>query len=300
MNPDLFHGRAGKKGFFEGWYFRLYFGGRSICLIPGVAMGEYPCAFVQFADSHSRSSRMLRYDISDFATGRHLLNIRVGDSRFSLSSMELNLRKGDFSLTGRLHFDKVQSYPGGCSMSVAAHLPMLECYTQICALNGRVNGRLYLGSEPIEIRDGRLYAEKNWGRSFPSSYVWMQGIIGEQAGFSCSVGQVPLGRCGFEGMVACVYDGGDFYEFHSLKGARHSLQVGQNSARLEAVSGRYVLRLQAVGGYPLTLPAPLFGDMSLRILERLDARADLSLYDLRSGACLLRRNVEGAGLEMRR
>jgi tocopherol cyclase len=299
MNPDLFHGCTHPDGFFEGWYFRLSFAGRSICLIPGVSVGWDPHAFVMVADSHSRTSRLLRYELSDFSCGMRTLNIRVEESSFSLCAARLNLCQDNFSLTGLLYFDRVRTYPGGCSMGLAAHLPRLECYTQICALDGRVNGQINLGGERIDITDGRLYVEKNWGRSFPKRYTWMQGHLGSGAGFSCSVGRVPVGPGAFEGMIACVYDGERFYEFHTLKGGRHRLELWQDEARLEAISGHYALRLRVWGGHPLTLSAPDGGDMATAVRERLDARAKLVLYDLRSGACLLRQSTEGVGLEVR-
>ena len=301
-NPDLFHGYFRPDGFFEGWYFRIRWEGRSICFIPGVAVGDDPHAFVQVIDSEGLGAYNLRYPLADFSCGARTPAVRVGQNLFSLSHIRPDLKDVGLSLTGALALSEVRTYPdwwlGRGSMGCVGGLAFLECYTQICALDGRVDGTLVLNGRALDIRGGRLYVEKNWGHSFPKAYCWVQGDFGEDVGLACSIGRVPVGGTSFDGMVACLRHGDRLYHFHTLRGGGYDLDNSRKGTWLTARCGRYALKLRVKGGHPLRLAAPIRGSMGGAAYECLDATASLMRFDLDTGACLLQRSGREIGLEI--
>lgn len=52
--------------------------------------------------------------------------------------------------------------------------PFMECYHGVLSLDHSVDGTLEVDGERISYEGGRGYTEKDWGRSFPSAWVWVQ------------------------------------------------------------------------------------------------------------------------------
>ena len=60
-----------------------------------------------------------------------------------------------------------------------AWVPFMECYHSVVSMTHAVVGSVRFGAGPeaetFNINAGRGYIEKDWGRDFPETYVWMQG-----------------------------------------------------------------------------------------------------------------------------
>ncbi|MDS0524252.1 hypothetical protein NNC19_01090 [Clostridium sp. SHJSY1] len=41
------------------------------------------------------------------------------------------------------------------------YLDFMECYSQVCAVDGYIRGKLYINEEEIDFTGGKVYVEKN-------------------------------------------------------------------------------------------------------------------------------------------
>ena len=53
------------------------------------------------------------------------------------------------------------------------YLPFLECNHAIISLRHHITGSLKVNNQKFQII-GDGYIEKDWGRSFPQDYLWLQ------------------------------------------------------------------------------------------------------------------------------
>jgi hypothetical protein len=96
-------------------------------------------------------------------------------------------------------------------------------------------GRLEVQGESINFNNGRGYIEKDWGRSFPSAYVWMQSNHFGKPGISlkCSVAKVPWLGASFVGFIAGIWMNNRLIKFTTYnKSALRKLSIASDSVEL--------------------------------------------------------------------
>lgn len=279
FRPEAFQGRYGRKRYFEGWYFKFAFPSHSFAVIPGVSLSaDDPHAFVQVIRSDVRAAGYTRYPVSEFSAQTKPFVLRVGPNQFSLECVEVHLP----GLDATLELDGVVRWPASAlspnSMGWYAFWPFMECSHLVLVLDataeGVVNGR--------NVR-GRIYVEKDFGRSFPDAWVWFQSNSFESRGLSvtCSIGRVPLLGRGFRGVMAGVLLDGTVHRWTTYTGARveelvaHEGGVELCLSRGTDASQRLELRVDKAAGSELR--SPIFGRMDGRIEETLDAQVELRL-----------------------
>jgi hypothetical protein len=79
------------------------------------------------------------------------------------------------------------------------YIPNIQCYSQFCALDFDLEGTLTLKGKEINLAGGKGYIEKNWGKAFPYSWIWVQAnnFPDITASLSCSLGHIPFGFTSF-------------------------------------------------------------------------------------------------------
>ena len=108
-HPEMFHGRGRRATAFDGWYFKIVDPQERFvrAIIPGVWMDRDPArqyCFIQILDGRTGRTTMHRYPFEQFWASRERFDIVCGHSRFSLSSMHLDIDAPDLRLTGDLRF----------------------------------------------------------------------------------------------------------------------------------------------------------------------------------------------------
>lgn len=283
IHPDLYHGDKASSRFFEGWYFKITTGdGRSFAFIPGVGKGRDPHSFLQIINGPKNEYHYLRFPFEAFDSSPDRLEIMVGENRFSLSSMEVDAPEA--GICAHLRFNTVARWPDSRlapgSMGVFNHLSFLECYNQVCALDGRVEGSLTIGGKYVDLTDARIYVEKNWGRSFPKAWFWAQcnRFEDKRCAFTCSIGEVPLGGMSFRGIVSGLMLDGTFYPFTTMNGTLFRLLPRPTGMDLIMANSHARLRAEFFDGEHFVLcKAPDNGEMCSRAPETLTASMRLSL-----------------------
>ena len=308
LHPEAFHGQHISKAFFEGWYVKLVSADRKrrLAVIPGLFLGleSGDEAFVQVLDGDTGKSWYQRYDPAEFIARTDRFDVRVGPNTFSAAGVHLDVPEaglvGDIAFTTPFIPWPVKPWAPGI-MGWYAWMPFLECYHGLVSFDHVLAGSLDLGGEKMDFDGGHGYLEKDWGKGFPSAYVWMQTNHFSTPGtsLSASIAIVPWIRKEFRGFIVGLRHEGELYRFATHTGARTtSLELDDEHVRwsLRSPLGA-TLDLVAERRRGGLLHAPIRTEMHRRVEETLDSRVHLTLSD-RHGAVLLDDTGECAGLEV--
>ncbi|MEZ4699592.1 MAG: tocopherol cyclase family protein [Rhodothermales bacterium] len=305
LDPDRYHGHRARKGFFEGWYFKLADAGagRLLAVIPGVFMsrsGANRYAFVMTVDGQTQRVGMTRYPLSDFSADADRFAIRIGPNTFSAEGLRLDLA-GDAPWRGELAFSGLAPWPVTLAapgvMGWYAYMPFMECFHGVVSMDHLIDGALDLGGERVDLTGGRGYIEKDWGRNFPASWVWMQGNHFPEAGvsLSASVAIIPFVGTTFGGSIVGLRHEGRLYRFTTYTGARvRTLDVSPDRVRLVAEDRRHRLEVEAERGPTVRLFAPGPDDMMPRVDECLAAPLTVRLTERDGRPIYAGRSTQGA------
>lgn len=289
--PAWFQGRLQSHSYFEGWYFKSVSadGLVRLAVIPGVSLtasrADRHC-FVQINDSGRGRSAYFRWPLSEFESAPDSFDVRVGRSRFSLHGFELNIEKPEGCYQGRLDFTGVRGWPvrllAPGAMGPFRFVPQLECYHGVISFDHEISGRLLADGTEYDFTGGRGYAEKDWGRSMPDAWIWLQcnHFDAGRAGLSVSVARVPWLGASFTGHIVGLRLGDRLFEFVTWNGSKLTqVAVNDNAVRLGLHRGRRRLEIEAERTPGATLAAPQAGAMTGRISETLDAVVRVRLLE---------------------
>jgi len=309
LNPDAYHGTGRRPPFFEGWYFKLVDPTlqHRYAVIPGVFKSRDPGlahCFVQVLDGQAGRSSYYRYPAEAFRSARGRFEIAVGPNRFSAEGLSLDLGGPEGTLRGELSFSGLNPWPvtliSPGIMGWYAWAPFMQTYHGVVSLDHRIHGQLEVNGQRVDFTGGDGYIEKDWGRSFPSGWVWMQSNHFSQPGTSltASIATIPwLGRS-FVGFIIGLLHEGRLYRFATYLGtALERLEVREERVRWTLRGREHRLEIEALPGPGALLHAPTEIDMGRRIPETMQAslRARLSRLD---GTLLLDDTGACAGLEV--
>ncbi|MFA6507821.1 MAG: tocopherol cyclase family protein, partial [Treponemataceae bacterium] len=214
LKPILFQGPGKKTPYFEGWYFKQVSGGnanaRTFSAIPGISRSaEGAGAFIQTIGGTGQASRFFSFPYTDFSYSDTPFEIRIGANRFSLSGMDLDLADKIGAIRANLRYSgnvppRTSLFRPGV-MGPYGFTPFLECYHGIASMHHEVTGSVTFDKETQSFDGGRGYIEKDWGKSMPSSWIWIQTTefapaIGP-ASFSFSLARVPWLGSSFAGFI---------------------------------------------------------------------------------------------------
>lgn len=290
LNPTLYHGFRKKKNFFEGWYFKVSTANhdRTIVFIPGIAKGKDETeqhSFIQVLDSKTQLNRYLKYDATSFQVEKSPFALRVGKNKFSMERLFVDIKSKNLSVKGELFFHKLLAWPSTTlnpgSMGYFNYLTFMECYSHVNALDGSLSGKLLIDGEEIDFTNGKFYSEKNWGKSFPSAYIWVQSnyFEDETVSLSASVGKIPLGKLRFTGFLTALVVGKTVYRFTTMNHSKMKLTDHGVNFDLMFSNAKYDLLIKTEIDEQdyITCLGPRLGEMNMKVLESLASKAEITL-----------------------
>ena len=180
-------------------------------------------------------------------------------------------------------------------------VPFMECYHGIVSFGHGLRGDVLVEGTPASFDDGRGYLEKDWGRAFPSGYVWMQTNhidADPAASLIASVAIIPWVRSSFRGFIVGLRHGGRLHRWATYNRSREVLlAIDDQHVRwtLEGPDGRLELIAERVRGG--LLHAPLRTAMHQRVEETLDGRVSIRHLDP-GGRVVLEGEGACAGMEV--
>ena len=305
FNPEQFQGWGKKKKYFEGWYFKVVDAGekRAFAFIPGIAMDDsgHQQAFIQVLDGKKKTAAYHRFDASAFVPVPGKFLVSIGNNCFSEQHLKLDLpdAKGELRFSGNIPWPKPFYSPG--IMGPYAFAPFLECYHGIVSMDHGIAGELEISGEKINFNNGRGYIEKDWGRSFPSAYFWMQSNHFSEPGISlkASVANIPWIRKSFTGFIAGLWLKNKLFRFTTYNGTKLRKSFA-NTSRVEIVleNKKYMLEILAHRDHATALASPILGLMDGRIEESMTTKIEAQLFGKRSKKTIFQDTGRNAGLEV--
>lgn len=296
LKPILFQGRRKRHPYFEAWHFNhVAFDAlkhRTLSVLAGIvraAQGEW--AFIQTVHGPRCESRFFVFPLSDFSYSDNPFELRIGANRFSLDGMRLDLKDDQGGVRGELRYPKpvqprsFQSLIGTRELYGLA--PFLKCRHGIESMRHEIDGAVDIGKEHLSFDGGHGYLEKNWGRSLPRAWIWIQSnefspAFGP-ASFSFSLARVQMLGSMLTGFMCLFNLAGESYRFASYRGGKvELLEYGKASTRILISDHAHKMEIQirelnrrkaqdSLDASWLTLTAPSSNLARKSFLENLDS-----------------------------
>lgn len=308
FNPEIFQGKYKKKNYFEGWYYKLVDKkeGNSIAFIPGVAYDadKNSHAFIQLIDSLDYKTDYFRYDIAEFHFSKDKLDVSIGNSRFTKQGIEIDIKDKGTKVKGSLNFVDIDPFPKTLLspgiMGPFSFVPFMECNHGVVNIHHKLIGSLSIGEKEIDFTDGYGYIEKDWGKSFPRWWVWIQcnHFSKERDSLMFCVAQIPwIGRH-FTGFISFLKLGDRLYKFATYTGAKiKKIHYQDGEIEITVQDHKYTLSIRGEYNKSGVLKAPKNGLMDRMISESISSNVRVVLKH-NDGEIIFDDKGKNAGLEV--
>jgi len=282
----------------------------ALAVIPGVSFGANKGeshSFVQVLDGRNSRSHYYKFPIDKFSSSPQDFDISIGKNRFALEGITLLLQNTESSVQGELRFGETIPWPvrrlSPGAMGPFRFVPRLQCLHGILGFDHEVKGNLIIDGREIDFSNGRGYIEKDWGREFPSAWIWMQSNHFDEKGvsFTSSIASIPFGRGAFTGLLAGLLFNGEIFRFTTYTRAKLTTPVvSDDRVKFTIEDKRHLIEVDAKRAHGASLRSPVEGLMTGRIIESLDSSIHLRFYEVRRGAneLLFEGLGRNAGLEV--
>lgn len=284
-----------------------------LALIPGVFYGrsrEESHAFVQVLDGRSHRTAYHRFPLEAFRASSKTLDVSVGPNRFTGRGLEVDLPSaagpaGTGRLSGRVEFGSFTPWPvrlfSPGVMGPYAFVPFMECNHGVLSMDHGLTGRLEMDHAAVDFDGGRGYAEKDWGRSFPSAYIWVQSNHFHEpgTGLFLSVARIPWLGGSFTGFLAGFLRNGEMIRFSTYtRASLRTCRVTERDVELSIADDLFRLDVSAKRTSGGLLSAPDGCSMRTRVAETLGSSVSVRLSRSKDGALLFEQSGDPAAMDI--
>lgn len=302
-NPDMYHGWGKSRNYFEGWYFKIVDPAErfAFAIIPGISFGKdgETHAFIQLLDGKKCTATYHEFEYADFQPSEETFELALDGNFFSANSIKLNLPElqGELHWQDRYPWPKMLGAPG--IMGWYSFVPFMECYHGVVSVDHTLQGRLRVYGEDVDFNGGKGYIEKDWGKSFPNSWIWMQTNHFDAAhpvSLSASVAKIPWLGSHFIGYIVGFLLDQKLYRFATYTGAMMRANFDESTVRLSFKDRKYRLEITAHKAQGGELISPLSGNMVGKVNESMQSHLEVQLIE---GEHILYSGIgKNAGLEV--
>ena len=137
-----------------------------------------------------------------------------------------------------------------------------------------------INDEVIHFNDNKGYIEKDWGCSFPKSYIWGQGnnFKKTNSSFMFSIADIPLKLFTFKGFICVLLIGNKEFKFTTYNNAKLvECQIKEDSFNITFEKNLYLLNIKSEYDKGLKLAAPVKGKMTKDIFESISTSITVTL-----------------------
>ncbi|MEM1123671.1 MAG: tocopherol cyclase family protein [Bacteroidota bacterium] len=305
FKAEQFQGWGKTERYFEGWYYKVLNKNedQAFAFIPGVAMDENgkKQAFIQVLDGKNRTAAYHRFDFKEFRPKAGKFRVVIGNNRFQNNQILLDLP----NIRGKLTFhQQVPWSDSGYSSNIMrtfSFLPFVQWCQGILSMNHTIKGWLQINGERVDFTGGKGYLEKDWGRSFPDSHLWLQTnhFSVEGVSLKTSVAKIPCMGTSFVGFTAGVWLVDRLIEFSpfNLTKLRKSY-ADEKKVELVMENNRHCLQILAKRETAVELASPIVGFLDGRVEESMNAKIEVQLIDKKFRRVLLADVGRNAGVEV--
>jgi len=310
-NFHLQHMISRGKSCFEGWYFKLVdpAGKQPYAIIPGVFLGDDSHAFIQVLDGLAGNSTYHRFPLSEFRAAKDNFDIEIARSHFNQSGISLDIRseetEGRQAIHGAIHFTDWKGWPITLTspgvMGPYSFAPFMECNHGVLSMNHALSGQITVAGVRTSFDGGRGYTEKDWGRSFPSGYLWAQSnhFDGGEVSISASVARIPWLTGSFRGHLIGFLLRDRLYRFTTYTRAEiEHISLDDDSCCLAVRDKEHRLEIKATRSEGALLHAPYDKKMMERVAESMTSKIHVRLQSVRGNNILFEGSGEHGCLEL--
>jgi hypothetical protein len=307
FHPERYHGHRRTPPFFEGWYYKLVDAHQQhrYAIIPGIFLSDDPDqqhAFIQILDGTSGAASYHRFPASEFRAASDRFDVHIGPNHFSDSGLSLHLE--DRRISGDVRVDDPTPWPvTPVSLGIMGPygwIPSMECNHGVMSLDHRLSGSLMIDDTTIDFTGGRGYIEKDWGKSFPAAYVWMQSNHFETPGtsFVGSIAIIPWLFSAFPGFIIGLLHDGRLHRFATYtRAATEHLAIDDARVTWTVTNRRHRLAIRALRTAGGLLVGPTRERMGDRVGETMTSNIEVELTTI-SGERVFAGTGRNAGLEV--
>ena len=295
-HPEAYHGERKDNAFFEGWYVKLVSDDQSQkwAVIPGIFKGIQKAdsterqsndeAFIQVLDGSTGRSWFHSFPTDQFKAAANKFEVQIGENYFSESKVVLDLPQ----LKGTIHFTtEFKPWPVTFKspgiMGWYGLVPFMECFHGIVSFGHNLEGTLEVEGAKKSFTNGNGYIETDWGRGFPSGYIWMQTNhfdFNKESSLIASAAIIPWLGKSFRGFIMGFMHEGKLYSWTTYNGAKElELRVDDQHVFWKVSGPDGILELKAQRTRGGLLHAPLHKDMHRRVEETMDSTVQITLTD---------------------
>lgn len=307
FKPELFQGNLKHKKYFEGWYFKNVSMDldRVYSFIPGISLNsDNPHSFIQIINGITGETTYIEYPVSEFKYSKRYFRVQIGESVFTADSMVLNIKSPQINVEGKLSYSGSIKYPSSLFapgiMGWYSFVPFMECKHGVVSVTHSIDGMISINDNCFDFSGGKGYIEKDWGTSFPESWIWLQSnnFANSDACIMMSIAKIPWLGSYFTGFLGFLYCNNTFYPFSTYqKSAITALNLEKEILTIGFSGKNNKLNITAKLKSSGILLAPKSGQMSRRIKESIDSELEVLLTDL-TGSVIYHDKAFRAGLEV--
>ncbi len=293
-HPEIFQGSLTDRNYFEGWYFKHVSADsrEAFAVIAGIALSDDSHSFIQFIEGNSGKTSYFRYELNDLVFSRRKFEVNIGGSYLSGDGIKLDLSNNEFNVSGEIRYAGINKLPKSLLrpgiMGWYSYVPAMECNHGIVTTGHTIEGSISTNGESTDYTGGNGYIEKDWGVSFPESWIWLQcNNFGQKdASIMISIAKIPWKGNWFMGLISFIRVDGKTKILATYNGARVTKLMRLDESKTEVVISKGAITLAAIitrrgAG---TLRAPVLGQMSGSIKESLNSEV---ILELKEGSRLL-------------
>lgn len=308
LHPEIFQGRGKTRRYFEGWYLKhVSADGKYVfSLIPGIAFtkdGEAH-SFVQLINGQTAKTHYATFSANEFEFDKYTFQGRIGKNYFGKNGITVDLTAQGIDFKAALIYSKIHmlqtSYKRPGIMGWYGWIPVMECYHGLVSKFHYIDGNAWLDGTEINFTKGHGYIEKDWGRSFPSSWVWVQSnnFGSEEISFMLSIANIPWLGTHFTGFLCTLLYRGKTHVFATYTGAKVvNKQLNGSDLNVTFEDKTHRITLRASGAKAGILKAPTGGAMVREIAESVQGVINIT-FESRDGQRLFEGQGSQAGIEI--
>ena len=309
-----FQGDKNKSPYFEGWYYKQVSSNQqtALSLIVGMSVTkEDSHSFIQyiFVSKNNEGKSITktgysRFSLDDFVYQKDPFVVKIADNLFSESLISVHLEDDDINIAGNLRLGKFQDIKrttySPTIMGPFTYIPHMECQHEVVSMSHFLEGSLEINNRSIDFTGGKGYIEKDWGRSFPKDYIWIQSnhFNDNQRSLFFSYAHIPFYGKAFQGFICSFYDKGKEYRFATYNASKIAVTYPSDVAvAIELESTEGILKLKAIIKTEGELIAPLESGMQKAIKEGIEGEVYLSFFNKKTKQTIEDKGIM-AGIEL--
>jgi len=307
LRPWAFQGSISRRNYFEGWYFKHVSADKKNVwsFIPGISLSsEGRHAFIQVLNGSTAESQVYEFDVEKFSASAKELNVQIENSGFTKKGIRLDLQNTSRKIKGHISYHAMEEYPSSTLnpgiMGWYSFVPFMECKHGVVSMFHKLRGGLDINDRYVDFNEGHGYIEKDWGTSFPESWVWLHcnTFNSSQASFTFSVAKIPWRKSFFIGFISFLKLEDRFINLSTWSNAHiEKLEYSGHVLHVRINNRKYKLEIEARNNQAGLLKAPELGSMTRIIKESVDASIELKLSE-HSGNTLFHDKGSRAGMEL--